>query len=418
MKRRSGKLKIYRKNFKKLLPIIACVLGMAPVFGEQSAWEEQVEAIKKLAETGYLDEAEKAGQVLLDSIVLQDGVGGERARLLELLGGFSMKGGRRRQAADYYLQARKDPLDEMETNRYLVLAADAHYSNGDYTLAAALYLKRYHRAADDEILFRYGCALLHGDNWDEAERLSFQNERIRAKFDWNRATYWYKKNDFKKACRYLEPQLGDRTLGLAVHYFYAQMCHRLVDCGGATRAIELGLRTYYGERLGDGDYGRLLRLQLRIALERGDYIAAAEMERTLRALDDGHLGAMLLAKATGLRRAGNGEEAFVVLEELERYLPEEARYLRGEIFFDRGDVERALEIFKELGKIEGRMGYIGRLRQADLEHNLGNFLHAEGIYGELQLEINGAQWMEEKGAVREYMEVKIGRSRRAQGHVE
>ncbi|MDR1303567.1 MAG: tetratricopeptide repeat protein [Puniceicoccales bacterium] len=390
---------------------------MASVCGEQSAWEEQVEAIKKLAETGYLDESEKAGQVLLDNIVLRDGVGGERARLLELLGGFSMKGGRHRRAADYYLRARGDAPDPAETNRYLVLAADAYYSNGDYSLATALYLERQHLAADEEILFRYGCALLHGGSWDEAEQLTFQSERIRAKFDWNRAAYWYKKNDFEKACRYLEPWLGDRTLGLAAHYFYAQMRYRLGDCDGATRAIELGLR-YYGERPGDGDYERLLCLQLRIALERDDPITAAAVERTLRALGDGHLGAMLLAKATGLRRAGKVAEALVALDELERHLPGEARYLRGEIFFEGGGVERALEVFKELGKMEGRMGYIGRLRQADLEHRLGNFSHAEGIYVELQRGVGSMGWMEGKETVFEYMGAKIGRSRRAQGYGE
>jgi tetratricopeptide (TPR) repeat protein len=391
---------------------------MAPVYGEQSEWQEQVEAIKKLAETGYLDEAEKAGQVLLDSIVLRDGIGGERIRLLELLGGFCVKGGRHRQAADYYLRAKKDAGDEMEANRYLVLAADAYYSNGDYTLAAALYLERYHRAADDGIVFRYGCALLHGDNWDEAEKLSFQNERIRAKFDWNRATYWYKKCDFRKACRYLEPQLGDRTLGLAAHYFYAQMRHRLGDRDGAMRAIERALHMYYGERSGDGDYERLLCLQLRIAVERDDRATAEEVERTLRALGDGHLGAMLLAKAAGLRCGGKGAEALVVLDELERYLPGEACYLRGEIFFEGGEAGRALEIFKELGKSEGRMGYIGRLRRADLEHELGNFLHAEELYGGLQREVDGERWMEGKGIIFEYIGEKIGRSRRAKGYAE
>ncbi|MDR2807279.1 MAG: hypothetical protein LBB11_03965, partial [Puniceicoccales bacterium] len=107
-------------------------------------WRIQIDAIKQLASKGYCIDAEETGKFLLDHME------GERTPLLELLGEICIQEKRYRQAADYYLQAQKEAAQETEANRYLVIAADAYYRNGDYDLAAAIYWERHRREADDE----------------------------------------------------------------------------------------------------------------------------------------------------------------------------------------------------------------------------------------------------------------------------
>jgi hypothetical protein len=379
------------------------------ILGELSNhWEAQIEAIKQLEINGDLSEAEDAGKILLEHME------GDRTHLLELLGDICIKRKHYRRAADYYLQA-KEVSDVSEAKRYLVIAADAYYCNKDYTLAAAIYWERYRLEADDEILFRYGTALLHGNTWKETEPLAFQNKRIQAKFDWNCAADAYRENDLEKACRYLRPWIEEGILGLSACYFYAQVQYRLGNMEEAQRLIEFG-RHYYIEESGEKYYEKLLQLQLRIAIERGDRKIAEGIESLLGEKESHDMGKILLEKVMGLRAIGRYGEALAILEELGCYLPDEARYLRGEIYLESGrGVGGALEVFKELGKGVGRMGYIGCLREADLECYLGNFSRAEKIYEEMQRAIEGADWMEQKEMVREYLEKKIIRSKLGQG---
>jgi hypothetical protein len=392
-----------RKPRWKIFIMAHCLCSGGVVRGQGIDWGTQIEAIKQLAGDGYLREAEQAGRILLD------GVEGERANLLELLGGFCIRDGRYRQAADYYLQG-KDAVEGMGGNRYLVLAGDAYYRNGDYGLAAAIYGECYRREADDEILFRYGMALLHGDSYDEGEKLDFRNRRIRARFDWNCAVYWHRRDRWEKVCQYLEPWVEE--LGLMACYFYAQAAHRSGRIKEALRVMEIGGRMYYEGCVDERYYGNLLRLGLRIAVVSGDREGAEAMERNLRKRGK-DLGLMLLWKVMALVEAGRWEEVLVELGELGKYYGEEALYLRGEAYLRGigGGIGEAEEVFREVGKGEGKLGYIGRLRFGDTEGYGGNFEGALEVYIELEQEVEGARWIGRGEEVREYIREKIGRSR-------
>jgi tetratricopeptide (TPR) repeat protein len=239
------------------------------------------------------------------------------------------------------------------------------------------------------------------------------------KFDWNCATYAYQKSDFWKACHYLEPWLGSKNiLGLALYYFHGQMLYRLGAKTEAAQTIELGKRVYYGTGFDDKYYEKLLGLQLRIAIEQGDEAIACGLENVLRGNKNVDLGQILLGKVIGLRSIGKSEEALAVLKELERHLPEEANYLRGEIYrkdlYGIGMANKALHLFEALGKAESRMGYLGRLRQGEVEHDLGNFSRAKAIYEALMKDVSKASWIRHEDSVRAYLEAKIKQSELAQ----
>jgi tetratricopeptide (TPR) repeat protein len=403
-----------RRPRAKFFAIISiCFSGLVSMGEPPMNWDAQIRAIERLAANGYLGDAEEAGKVLFD------GIGDEQLHLLDLLGEICIKSDRYRQAADYYLQAEKKAGDSLGANRYLVLAGDAYYQNKDYELAAVIYLERYRREADDEILFRYGNALLHGDILDQFGKLKFQSERIRAKFDWNCAVYAYKKNNLREACRHLESCLEGSHLGLSAYYFYAQMQYRLGKIDGARKIIERGKYTY--KWTDDAYYEKLSRLQLRIAIEQGNEKTANDLEAELRARkstgESGDLGMLLLWKAIGLRRSGKSGEALKVLEELEHYFPDEAKYLEGEIYGDDcyGRAGDALKLFEELGKKKGRIAHMGKLRRGDMECLLGNFSQGQVIYEELQRELEKEEWIKQKEELMDYLASKISRSKLAQG---
>jgi predicted Zn-dependent protease len=281
-------------------------------------WEAQIEAIRQLAAGGYLEDAEEAGKILID------GIGDDQVLLRELLGEICIKSNRYRQAADYYLQTEK-------------------------------------KAGDQGEAIRYGNALLREGILDQFEKLAFQSERIRAKFEWNCAVYEYKKNNFRKACRHLESLLEGSSLGLSAHYFYAQMQYRLGNSDEARKVIERGKYSY--KWVDDASYEKLLRLQLRIAIEQGNEKMAEDLEAELRERESTDLGMLLLWKAMGLRRSGKSGEALKVLEELAAHFPDEANYLEGKIYEDDfyGRAEEALKLFEQLSKRRGRMAAMGKL---------------------------------------------------------
>lgn len=156
------------------------------------------------------------------------------------MGEICLRGKRYREAADYYLRASKLAREERETLRHLIMAADAYYQNGDYDLSAALYDERYRRDGNEEGLFRYGCALLHGENLEKLENVIFRSERLRARFDWNCATYWNRRGDFERSLRHLEPWIHQGIREVKYEYFYAQMQYRRGRIDEALRAVTLG----------------------------------------------------------------------------------------------------------------------------------------------------------------------------------
>ncbi|MDR2812941.1 MAG: tetratricopeptide repeat protein [Puniceicoccales bacterium] len=375
------------------------------LYGEYAfSWDSQIEAIQVLASSGNSYEAEEAGKVLLSG--LEEG---QVVFLLELLGEICLRNKRYRQTADYYLRASKSTGDEKETLRHLIRAADAYYQNGDYDLAAAIYDERYRRDGDEEVLFRYGCALLHSENFEKLEQVTFKDERLRARFDWNRAAYWNRRGDFEHSLHYLEPWIQRGIREIKYYYFYAQMQYRLGRINEALRTIALGkVMGYHGIT---AETTPLWILQMRLDWEQRYFESARKVEEALR--ERGELVKILLAKVCGLRKLGDRAMAWAVLEELTVLEKGVAEFLRGEIYIDEGNFSKGLECFRLASNLGGGIRYAARYWEGKVEAYLGNFRKAAAIYEQLLNEVTADG---EGGNIQEFLKNILERTYSAISH--
>ncbi|MDR1907039.1 MAG: tetratricopeptide repeat protein [Puniceicoccales bacterium] len=369
-------------------------------------WDSQIEAIRVLGANGHLHEAEEAGKVLLN------GFEGEQViPLLELLGEICLRGKRYRQSADYYLQAHKLASDGKETLRYSIIAADAYYQNGDYDLAAAIYDECYRKDGDEEVLFRYGCALLHGENFEKLEKVVFKNERLRARLDWNCAVYWNRRGNFERALTHLEPWVRRGINDVTYYYFYVQMAYRLGWINEALEVMALGkVICHHGIT---EEAIPLWGLQMRLDWEHGNFESAQKIEQALRGQEGIELRKILLGKVCGLRKLGDRAKVLEVLGELGEVDKGLAEFIRGEVYIEEGNFSKGLECFKVAGEIRGEMGYAARYREGKVEAYVGNFRKAAAIYERLLSEVTGDGEVEEKGNMREFLENVLQRTRLA-----
>jgi tetratricopeptide (TPR) repeat protein len=370
------------------------------------SWDSQIEAIQALVNHGDLYEAEEVGKVLLNGFEE-----GQAVSLLELLGEICLKGKHYRQAADYYLRASKLAKEEKEVLRHLIMAADAYYQNRDYDLAAALYDERYHRDGDEEVLFRYGCALLHGENFEKLEQITFKGERLRARFDWNCATYWNRKGNFERSLCHLEPWIRRGIDEIKYYYFYAQMQYRRGRINEALRTVVLGKVICHHSITAEAI--PLWILQMRLDLEQGNFEGARKIEWALREQKDTDLKKILLMKIGGLRKLRNQTMALEVLEELGELDKGLAEFIRGEIYLEEGNFSKSLECLRLAGNVRGETRYVARYREGKIEAYLGNFRKAAAIYEELLNEITVAG---ERENVQEFLETILSRTRLAISH--
>jgi tetratricopeptide (TPR) repeat protein len=399
------KLKSHRRRSKiNIFTFLVCFCYF--LYGEYVFnWDSQIEAIRILASHGNLHEAEEVGKVLLSG--LEEG---QVVSLLELLGEICLRGKRYRQVADYYLRASKLAKEEKETLRHLIMAADAYYQNGDYDLSAALYDERYRRDGDEEVLFRYGCALLHGENFEKLENVIFRSERLRARFDWNCATYWNRRGDFERSLRYLEPWIQQGIREVKYYYFCAQMQYRQGRIGEALRTVTLGRVICHHSVTAESI--SLWILQMRLDWERGNFEGARRVEEALREQDGVNLVKVLLEKVCGLRKLGNRAMALEVLGELDGLEKGLAECVRGEIYLEEGDFAKSLEYFKSAGNFGGRTRHVARYWEGKVEAYAGNFRRAAAIFEELLNEIvtDGV------GNIREFLGNVLKRTRSAIDH--
>jgi tetratricopeptide (TPR) repeat protein len=353
-----------------------------------------------------LYEAEEAGKVLLkgvdESLVIP---------FLELLGEICLRSRHYRKAADYYLQASKSVDDGKETLRYLIIAADAYYQNGDYDLAAAIYDERYHKDGDEAVLFRYGCALLHGENFEKLENLAFKNERLQAQFDWNYATYWNRRGNFERALTYLDPQIRHGTGDMKCYYFCAQMHHRLGRINEALRIIALGKAM--GHHGLTAETIPLWLLQMRLDWECGNFESAQKIEQALRRQEGIDLKKILLWRVRGLQKLGHGAMALAALEELASLDRGLAEFIRSEIYFAEGNFSKSLEYLKLAGNLSDRMRDAARYREGKIEAYIGNFRKAAAIFEQLLGDIAATGETSQRKKIQEFLENVLQRTRLA-----
>jgi tetratricopeptide (TPR) repeat protein len=403
------KLKNHRQRSKinvfTFLVCFCCFLYGEYVFN----WDSQIGAIKELALRWNSYEAEEVGKVLLSGLE-----GGQEVLLLELLGEICLRDKRYRQAADYYLRTSKSTKEEKEILRYLIMAADAYYQNGDYDLSAALYDERYRRDEDEEVLFRYGCALLHGENFEKLENVVFRSERLRARFDWNRATYWNRRGDFERSLHYLEPWIQQGIREVKYYYFYAQMQYRRGRIGEALRVIALG-RVICHQSI-TAESIPLWVLQMRLDWERGNFKGARRVEEALREQDGIDWVKILLEKVCGLRKLGNRAMVLGALGELDGLDRGLAECIRGEIYLEKGDFLKGLEHFKSAENFGNRTRHMARYREGKVETYAGNFRRAAAIFEELLNEIMPPSEGDGVGNIREFLEDVLKRTRSAIDH--
>jgi tetratricopeptide (TPR) repeat protein len=367
------------------------------IYGEYAFnWDNQIEAIRVLASHENLLEAEEAGKVLLNGVEE-----GQAISLLELLGEICLRGKHYRKAADYYLQASKLVSEEKETLRLFIMAADAYYQNRDYDLAAAIYDERYRRDGDEEVLFRYGCALLHGENFEKLEQLTFNGERLRAHFDWNCATYWNHRGNFERSLHYLEPWIQRGIHEVKYYYFYAQMQYLRGRISEALRAIALGQIICHHSITAEAI--PLWILQMRLDWKRGYFEGAQWIEQALRKQEGIDLKKILLWKLHGLQKLGYWKMALETSEELGVLDKGLAEFIGGEICFEKGNFLKSLEHFKSASNSGGGMRHAARYREGKIEAYLGNFRKAAAIYEQLSNDIATSD-LKEKKHTQEFLE--------------
>ncbi|MDR0418416.1 MAG: hypothetical protein LBH08_03210 [Puniceicoccales bacterium] len=376
------------------------------IYGEYTFnWDSQIEAIRVLADYGNLHEAEEAGKVLLkgidENLVIP---------LLELLGEICLRSKHYRKAADYYLQASQSIDNEKETLRYLIIAADAYYQNRDYDLAAAIYDECHHTDGGEEVLFRYGCALLHSENFDKLEGINFQKEQLQARLDWNRATYWNHKGNFERALTYLEPWILRGIHDVKHYYFYAQMQYRLGRTSEVLWAISLGKMIYLNAITAETI--PLWELQMRLSWERGNFEGAQKIEQMLCGHEGIDLKKILLWKVRGLQKLGRREVTQKALEELMVQDKESAEFIGGEIYFAEGNFSKSLEHFKLAENLGSRIHHAAQYREGKIEAYVGNFRKAAAIYEQLLSDISMGDSREKKHT-KEFLESTLQRTRLA-----
>jgi tetratricopeptide (TPR) repeat protein len=400
--------KLEERRLKLRVNFLALLLCFYPlIYGEYTFdWTNQTDAIRRLAVYENGREAEEAGKILL-KIVSEEQV----MPLLELLGEVCLKGKRYRQAADYYLRASKSTADEKENFRYLIIAADAYYQHKDYDLAAAIYGECYHRGVDDEVLFRYGCALLHGENFEKLKELTFKSERLQARFDWNCATYWNRKGDFGRSLHHLEPWVKGGIRDVKYYYFYAQMQYRLGKINEAFQAISWGkmlcLNGITAETI------PLFTLQMRMDCAQRDFESAAKIEQALRTQESVDWKKILLGKVRGLQKSGNRAMVLETLEKLAAIDGSLGEFIRGEIYFEEGNFAKSLECFRATENGGGQIDYAARFREGSIEAYLGNFGRAEMIYEKLLNDIAAENTMNRQKNVLDFLQNSLARTRLA-----
>jgi tetratricopeptide (TPR) repeat protein len=369
-------------------------------------WDSQIDAIRMLMEHGNLYEAEEAGKVLLKGIDESLAIS-----FLELLGENCLRSRHYRKAADYYLQASKSVDDEREALRYLIIAADAYYQNGDYDLAAAIYDERYHKDGDEEVLFRYGCALLHGENFEKLGNLTFKSERLQARFDWNYATHWNRRGNFERALTYLDPWIRHGIRDIKYYYFCAQMHYRLGRISEALRIIALGKAIGYHNLTAETI--PLWLLQMRLDWECGNFESAQKTEQVLRRQEGIDLEKILLWRVRGLQKLGHWAMTLAVLDELASLDRELAEFIRGEIYFAEGNFSKSLEHLKLVGNLNDRMRHAARYLEGKIEAYIGNFRKAAAIFEQLLGDIAIAGEISQRKKAQEFLENVLQRTRLA-----
>ncbi|MDR1366956.1 MAG: tetratricopeptide repeat protein [Puniceicoccales bacterium] len=376
------------------------------VYGEYTfSWDSQIDAIRILADCGNLHQAEEAGKVLLKGID-----GNLVIPFLELLGEICLRGKHYRKAADYYLQASQSIDNEKETLRYLIIAADAYYRNGDYDLAAAIYDECYHKDGDEEVLFRYGCALLHSENFEKLGSIIFKKEQLQARLDWNCATCWNHKGNFERALTYLEPWIRRGIHDVKHYYFYAQMQYRLGRISEALWAISLGKMIHLNGITAETI--PLWELQMRLNWERGNFEGAQKIEQMLCGYEGIDLKKILLWKVRGVQKLGDREITQRALEELATHDKGSAEFIGGEIDFAKGNFSKSLEHFKSAENSGSRIRHAAQYREGKIEAYVGNFRKAVAIYEQLSNDISTGNSREEKHA-QEFLESALQRTRLA-----
>ncbi len=337
-------------------------------------------AIQSFIARGEFQEAEEIGKMLLkvmepsprrnDLSQMLHGIRNPKEdtpilTVYELLGNTALKQKKLRQAAHYYLEA-SQIAEKKDQLRYQILAADAYYQNRDYHIAASIYEACDSQNSSDEVRFRYGCALIHAGEIEQAEALKFHSERLRQRHDWNLATYWNHLGDFQRSCTHFLPWIRQYATDWAFYDLCAQMQYRLGAFEAALSIIERA-KQVAGPGLQDPHLSNLQLLKLRIGYRCNRpelYSHLKEME-----IPERDRPRFLLWRCLAFLETENWEQYDLARgalcdSDLERYLDGGALMLRGQ--FQEAEAQ-----FNALVQSGSPLAPLARIRAKELSYRLG-----------------------------------------------
>ena len=325
------------------LPLLYCdgLLGTV-VFN----WDAQIGAIRELMSSGELDEARSTAEALLSNDEIPQSV------ILELLGDISFKQKKLCVAAGYYFRAGENVDDPAKQQRYQVLCADTYYQCGHYLPALKIYEHGCKTDPNEELKFRYFCALLKTNQIEIAQDITFTSERLNIRKAWNLATYWSKNKIFPEAIDALRPWIQKKITDGAFYTFCAQMQYRTGRFEDALQTVILG------ESMGvEKNYRRdlqLLRMRIGCRCGREELCSVApELVQEKR---------YLLWRCLGYLEAKDWENYRKSIAALREKFLDLSRYIDAHVQMLRGRHSDALMTFRDLENLPAPIGPLSHQR--------------------------------------------------------
>ena len=314
-------------------------------------WDAQIGAARELVSSGELDEARSTAEALLSNEEIPQPV------ILELLGDIAFKQGKLCVAAEYYFRA-GDNVDHEKRQRYQVLCADAYYQCGHYLPALKIYEHCCKSDPNEELKFRYFCALLKTDHAEIAQNISFTSDRLNVRKAWNLATYWSKNNNFQEAINTLRPWVQMKITDGAFFVFCAQMQYRSGQFDDALQTAIIG--ESMGDQIERNYCCDLQLLRMRIGCRCGREELCSIAPDVIKEDEKRYL----LWRCLGYLEAKDWTNYNRSSAALREKFPDFARYIDAHVQILQGRHSDALESFRELENSPAPIGPLSHQRAA------------------------------------------------------